>query len=146
MLRIALSLYLIISATLGPGLCSCAYFSIIAPKCAAKETFAKSPTGCCQAKSKGHDAKPASEQSGPKRSAPFCPCNQHQDIPVALSLAAKSLDLLDHSKEASGKLALYVFLSSTFAYFGVLVSGTHSFHLSTPSAHEGCRTPFVLLC
>ena len=146
MFRILLSLYLIVVAILGPGLCCCAFGQIFAKKCDAKLSEETHTSPCCHHHAKHHDAEPASPDNHQHTPAPFCPCNQHQEIPVTPSLITTTLALLDLSQEFQSSFDLQSIAPASISFSTSTQNSTNRLHLVQLSAQDGLRAPFVLLC
>lgn len=146
MFRTVLSLYLIVVAILGPGLCCCAFGQFFTTKCDAKTPEEAHASPCCHHHGKHHDAKPESPGKGKDQQAPFCPCKQHQDIPVAPVLSPTSLTLLDFSQDSQSTFDLHSFVPVSIAFSVSAVNSSNMLHFVQLSAQDGLRAPFVLLC
>ena len=144
--RIVLSLYLIVMAIVGPGLCCCAFGQLLAKKCDTEASAVPQASPCCRHHAKHHAAKPATSKSHQDQPAPFCPCKQHQDIPVAPALNSTSLALLDFSQELQSGFDLQSFVPISIAFSASALNSTNLLHLVQLSAQDGLRAPFVLLC
>lgn len=147
--RVVLSLYLILVAILGPGLCCCAVGPFLKSKCEAKAETATPKKTCCHHHGKHHTEQASSSSTNNQHDhqrVPFCPCNQHQDVPVAPTLNASSLTLLDLSQELHNSLFLQSFVAANTSFSVTQQNCTHLLHLVQLSAQDSLRAPFVLLC
>lgn len=145
--RAALSLYLILVAILGPGLCCCAVGPFLKSNCEEKTAASTPKTTCCHHHGKKHgEQTSSSNKQHDHQRKPFCPCNQHQDVPVAPTLNANSLSLLDLSQELQNSLFLQSFVASNISFSVSQQNCTHLLHLVQLSAQDSLRAPFVLLC
>lgn len=144
MIKTVLALYLSFVAFVGPGLCCCAFGEWFVSKADSCKTQDSPSRNCCHHAQHVHD----SEQSKPHNHnpAPFCPCKQHQEIPVAPSVQAPTLSLLSFAHELDCPLELHVLAieSSCFSVTGICSSNL--VNLIQISAHEVLRASFVLLC
>ncbi|HQR42227.1 MAG TPA: hypothetical protein PLX97_06070 [Gemmatales bacterium] len=145
MFRIVLSLYLIVVAVLGPGLCCCAFGQLFVKKCEASNSDLAPASPCCHHHSKHHEVKPTSPGNQQEQPAPFCPCNQHQDIPVAPSLSSTTFAQFDFSQvwQIFFEQSL---VPASIAFSASALNSTNLMHLVQLSAQDGLRAPFVLLC
>lgn len=88
MVRVTVSCYLMLAAVLGPGLCSCSLLRLTSP-CCHDEPSEQGKKPCqhaahhgCQGHDDG-DTKPCSDHPQPPDEPPYCPCRDHESIPVA---------------------------------------------------------------
>ena len=147
MFRIVLSLYLIVVAILGPGLCCCAFGQFFVKRSDAKAPDESQSSPCCHHHGKHNkEAKPASPGNQQDPPAPSCPCKQHQNIPVAPVLSPTSLTLLDFSQELQTTFDLQSFVPVSIAFSASALNSTNMLHFVQLSAQDGLRAPFVLLC
>ena len=139
MLRTVLCLYLTFVAILGPGLCCCGLELLIAKKNAACISQKPEKKKCCQhAGQKQSSGKPSDHNHSP---VPFCPCNDHKDVPVTISIKPLELGELDNGSKLSS------FFQFDHSFSGACESPpwTLCTFLSFQSADmKGINPPFVL--
>jgi hypothetical protein len=152
MFRIALSLYLILLAFAGPGLCYCNILQLTHQTVANnpgknQPTRTKHRHPCdCKHQKKQHSAPVQPCSSDP--SCPTCPCNHHEQIPVVLpSLDSVLNTFFDFARNLSAFDAVH---SQSFAAQqlndATPLANLSGWHQSQFSALGILRAPFVLLC
>lgn len=150
--RILLSLYLILLALAGPGLCYCNILQLthrkVADHSAKNQSSDTTHKHHCNCKHQ-HDQHSEPVQPCPSNTpCPSCPCNHHEQIPVVLpSLDSLLTSYFNFAKELSvfenvhsptnGAQYLNDTLSMTY------LSGWHQCQFSALGI---LRAPFVLLC
>lgn len=152
MFRIALSLYLILLAFAGPGLCYCNILQLTHQNVAnnpgkSQSTRTKHRHPCdCKDQKKQHSAPVKPCSSDP--SSPTCPCNHHEQIPVVLPSLDSVLntffdfarDLSDFDSVHSQSVAAQQLSDAT------PLANLSGWHQCQFSALGILRAPFVLLC
>lgn len=145
MFRAILSLYLIVVAIFGPGLCCCAFgqCSVGKKSESLKAEEAQPPTCRCQ-HSKHQDNEPlAPRNHQPNRS---CPCKHHQETPVASSLSAPTLILTHSSQELQNSFDGFAFAYTITLFSTLALNSSEILHLVQLSAQDTLRAPHVLRC
>ncbi len=146
MFRIALSLYLIVMAILGPGLCCCAFGQFFTQKCDATVSDESHASPCCHHHAKHHEVNPEPRSNQQNQPVPSCPCKQHQSIPVAPSVNSTTLALLDLSQELHGTFNLQTAVAVSISFSTSPLNSTTMLHLVQLCAQDGLRAPLVLRC
>jgi hypothetical protein len=141
--RAFLSLYLILVAFIGPGLCCCALGHCHSATGEVTEEEESHSTPCCH-----HVKQRDSEPSSPHKHspAPFCPCKEHQQIPVAPTVTSSTTLLLHFVLEFIGSFDLQSIASISNSFSTTALNSTCMLHLIELSAQDGLRAPVVLLC
>lgn len=151
--RILLSLYLILLAFAGPGLCYCNILQLthrkVADRSGKNQSSDTKHKQHCNCKHQ-HDQRSAPVQPGHSNtSCPSCPCNHHEQIPVVLPSVDLTLSLcFDFAKELNVFENFHGPSNGAAQYLGdaLLMAYLSGWHHCQFSALGILRAPFVLLC